>query len=272
MDVASRLPRLRSGLTDQGINALLVTSLTNIRYLTGFTGSAAMLLVTNDDSLFVTDGRYKFQCDEQLRAAGVDSAIVVGGGEEQKNALVAKASGVKKLGVEAAHLFWSQQHKYASSWFNSELVPTEGVVEELRKVKDAGEVARIERAAHIADEALEQTKSLFLDGISEEEFGFALDTEIRRLTTDGTSFETIVASGPNGAKAHHQPSDRRISHGELIVLECFLQVFPIVILHLNTVKQETSFVYWVYDAAHQNTWRHIQFPLFVALLIHPLFP
>ena len=220
MDVAGRLPRLRAALDAAGCDALLVTNLKNIRYLTGFTGSAALLLVAPDELLFVTDGRYQVQSADQLARAGVQAEIAVGAGPAQRDAVAAAAAGIGRLGLEATNVTWAAQRTYSRDWFpDTELVPTMGVVEVLRRVKDAGEVARIGEAARIADAALARVRPMLTTGLTEVEFGQALDFEIRRLGATGNSFETIVASGPNGARPHHRPSPRRIGAGELVVLD-----------------------------------------------------
>jgi Xaa-Pro aminopeptidase len=125
-----------------------------------------------------------------------------------------------RVGLEAAHISWARQRSWASDWFpGAELVPTEGLVEQLRRVKDAGELARITRAAEIADHALANLKAELAKGPTELDFGVALDFEMRRLGASGPAFETIVAAGPNAAKPHHRPSDRPIGEGELVVLD-----------------------------------------------------
>jgi Xaa-Pro aminopeptidase len=220
MDVAGRLPKLRARLDEAACEALLVTNLVNIRYLTGFTGSAALLLVLPDELVFTSDGRYKFQSAEQLAAAGIDATIEIGGPAEQQKAIGAAATAVTRLGLEATNVSWSRQRAFDADWFpSSELVPTEGLVETLRRVKDDGEVARISEACRIADDALSATKHLLAEGVTEVEFSLALDFEIRRLGASGNSFETIVAAGPNGAKPHARPSERKIEPGELVVLD-----------------------------------------------------
>ena len=221
MDVAARVGRLREQLD---VDALLVTKVVNIRYLTGFTGSAALLLVLPDEQLFVTDGRYRDQAAEQLADAGVDATIRIGlTMEAQAEILGAAASGVRRLGLEAHSVTWAQQRAMAATWFPSvdELVPTENVVEALRIVKDKGEVARIEAAAAIATAALVNVRDLLDQQPTEHEFGLAIDTEIRRLGAEGNSFDTIVGSGPNGAKPHHRASSshRHIGEGELVVID-----------------------------------------------------
>jgi Xaa-Pro aminopeptidase len=221
MDVAARLPRLRGLLDGAGCQALLVTSLTNIRYLTGFTGSAGMLLVLEDEAVLVTDGRYQTQSEEEMAAAGVDVRAEIGGAARQQEvatALVASQGG--RLGLEADHVSWALKRAFAADWFPDQaLVPTAGLIEGLRRIKDPGEVARVARAAEIADVALASVRPLLAEGPTEEAFGQALDFEIRRLGASGNSFETIVAAGPNAAKPHHRPSSRRMERNELIVLD-----------------------------------------------------
>lgn len=219
MDVAARAPRVVEAFDAAGIDALLVTRLVDVRYLTGFTGSAALLLVTPDGLTFVTDGRYAEQSADQLAVAGVDARIEISN-TEQRQLLAAAAAGVARLGLQADAVTWAQQRGYATDWFPSaELVPTTGIVETLRLVKDAGEVARIEAAALVADAALASVRPLLAEGITERDFALALDTEIRRLGAEGNSFETIVGSGPNGAKPHARPGERRIEPGDLVVLD-----------------------------------------------------
>jgi len=221
MDTAARADALRAAMEAAEVDVLLVTELANIRYLTGFTGSAARLVVTPDALTFVTDGRYGQQSEAQLAAAGVEAAIEVAGGQGQREAIeaaVAAASG-SRLGLEAGSVTWAAQRTYAEWFESSELVPTTSLVEGLRKVKDAGEVARIEAACGIADAALTEVRHRLAEGPTEAEFGLELDATMRRLGAEDVSFETIVAAGPNGALPHHRPSDRTIAEGDLVVID-----------------------------------------------------
>ena len=221
MDVAGRTDRLRSSLDAAGCDALLVTHLTNIRYLTGFTGSAALLVVEAGGLLFVTDGRYDEQARDELTNAGVTARIEIGRSSEVQRELVSSCLvNTPRVGLESEHVSWADQRRYADAWFpNATLVPVAGAVEALRIVKDAGEVARIEAACGIADAALAAVRPLLDDGPTEAAFALALDTEIRRRGADDISFETIVASGPNGSRPHHTPSDRAIEPGDLVVID-----------------------------------------------------
>lgn len=229
MDVASRIPRLRDGLAEAGCDAMLVTRMVNIRYLTGFSGSSATLLVRPADLIFVTDGRYGTQASEQLGRAGVEATVeVVRTQAEQKQLLSdhlavagagTGAGGTARLGLEAEAVSWAQHRRYAE-WFEGvELVPTENLVEALRLVKDAGEVARMAEAARIADEALAVVRPMLAEGMTERQIALMLDFEMARKGASGPSFDTIVASGPNGAMPHHRPTDRPIGRGELVVID-----------------------------------------------------
>ena len=223
MDVAGRLGRLRAQLPDAGCDALVVTSMVNVRYLTGFSGSAGALLVTADQALLVTDGRYRDQSAEQLAAAGVEAVIEIGRPAKQLEAINGATRGVRRLGLEADDITWSGKEQLAAGLAcvtsGGSLVATRGVVEALRIVKDVGELARIEAAADIADVAFAQVKERLKQGPSELEFAVALDFEMRERGADGVSFETIVASGANGARPHACVSDRRIAPGELVVID-----------------------------------------------------
>lgn len=221
MDTSARADALRAAMVEAEVDVLLVTELTNVRYLSGFTGSAARLVVTPDSLTFVTDGRYGQQSEAELGAAGVRADIEVAGGHGQREAIeaaVAAAEGTR-LGLEASSVSWAAQRTYAE-WFEShELVPTTSLVEGLRKVKDPGEVARIEAACAIADAALAEVRNRLAERPTEAEFGLELDASMRRSGADDLSFETIVAAGPNGARPHHRPSNRLIEEGDLVVID-----------------------------------------------------
>jgi Xaa-Pro aminopeptidase len=221
MDVAGRVERLRARLEGAECDALLVTHLTNVRYLTGFTGSAGILLVEPARLTLVTDGRYEEQAAGQLTASGVAADLQVGRTLTRQQELVTeRAAGTRRIGLEAEHVSWAAQRRYADSWFTgSDLVATSGLVEDLRVVKDDGEVARIEAACGIADEALEAVAPMLDEGPTEQAFALALDTEVRRRGADDVSFDTIVAAGPNGSRPHHAPSGRAIERGDLVVID-----------------------------------------------------
>jgi Xaa-Pro aminopeptidase len=223
MDVAERAGRLVEllGSSEDPVDGLLVTNLANIRYLTGFTGSAALLLVHEGGLTFVTDGRYGVQATDQLASAGVAATIEVDNLNQKEIVSAAvDAAGIARLGLEADAVTWAAQRAYDADWFPEvSLVPTKGLIGGLRVLKDEGEVARLAAACAIADAALAEVRPRLADRPTETEFGLELDAAMRRLGADDVSFETIVASGPNGARPHHRPGRRTIVDGDLVVID-----------------------------------------------------
>jgi Xaa-Pro aminopeptidase len=221
LDVAPRLGRLREQFDDAGIDALLVTKLANVRYLTGFTGSAAHLLVTGAGAVFVTDGRYSQRSHEELAASGVNGVEIEIGltAAAQRAALVASVPPGRRLGLEAHDVTWAAQREYAGAFEGVELVAADPLVEALRRVKDAGEIDRIRRACAIADDAFQALVPRLAEGITEREFAIALEFGMRERGASGNSFDPIIASGPNGSKPHAIPSDRVIGRNELVVCD-----------------------------------------------------
>jgi Xaa-Pro aminopeptidase len=219
ISVAGRLEALRAEF--DGIDALVVTTLANVRYLTGFTGSAGVLLVTPEAALLTTDGRYRTQSAEQVEAAGAAPAvdIAIGGLAEQRKQAAQFLNAAPQVGLEADNVSWAAQRTWAELLDHATLVPTSNAVEALREIKDAAEIARMERAAAIADAALRQVLPLFGDHVTEEHFALELDTAMRRLGAEGVAFETIVAAGPNSAKPHHRPGPRHIEKGDPVVVD-----------------------------------------------------
>ncbi len=223
LQVAGRVARLRAEIDAAEVDALLVTALANVRYLTGFSGSAGVLLVTGRGALLVTDGRYRTQAAEQLTALGLDGTVDlrVGGIQVQRDALAdaARAGAVKRLGLESDHVTWSAKRRWAEDLAPAQPVALSGAVESLRQVKDAGELARMARAAAIADAALGEVLPLLSGAVREDEVSLALDTAMRRLGAEDRAFETIVASGPNAAKPHARPTERIIVAGDPVVVD-----------------------------------------------------
>jgi Xaa-Pro aminopeptidase len=220
MDVPGRLGRLRAAMAARECEALLVSNLVNVRYLSGFTGSAGFLLVRADEAVLVTDGRYGTQAPAELEAAGAAVRAQVRPASQQDELLAGLAGGLQRLGLEAEHVSWGRQRHFDQTWARGvELVATEGLVERLRERKDAGELARIAAAARIADRALANVRGLLDATPTEVEVALALDTEMRRLGASGPAFETIVAAGANAAEPHHHPSPRPVKRGELVVVD-----------------------------------------------------
>lgn len=236
LEVTGRLDRLRTvlagpsgslGGTTEPVDALIVTELANVRWLTGFTGSAGIVLVTPQRAVLVTDGRYRTQAAQQVARAGVADAVqvVIGSGTEQRAALVAGVDGAGRVGLEADHISWSAQSAWSEHLAGSSIVPVIGAVEQLRQIKDDAEIVRMELAAAVADGALADVVPLLAEAgrgqgsLTESELAAALDHAMRRRGAEDRAFETIVASGENAAKPHARPSGRRLSPGDPVVID-----------------------------------------------------
>jgi len=257
MDVAGRAGRLRGLFGEAEVDALLVTSLPNVRYLTSFTGSAGMLLVTPDTLVFTTDGRYRTQSAEQLAAAAVDAEIEVGATiSAQREALARALDAGARVGLEAHAITWSQQRAFAEVFAGHELIPTEGVVEQLRRVKEPGEVARIHTACAIADDALAAMLPRLFDAPAEREFALELEVEMRERGASGNSFDPIVASGPNAAKPHARPSDRRVERAELVVIDfgCIVDGYCSDMTRTVSVGDPGADARHIWDVVRESQW------------------
>lgn len=227
MDMAGRAERVRELMDEAGCEALLVSNRSNVRYLSGFSGSAGMVLVRPDDTVLVTDGRYAAQAEREVAASGAPVRVAALWASQQLDLLGELVKGVGRVGVEADHVSWAAATAWSEGWAKDvELVATSGVVEGLREGKDAGEIARVAAAAAVADAALAAVAPMLAGltpggpgHLTEVELAVALDSEMRRLGAEGPAFETIVASGPNGAEPHHHPAARKIEPGDLVTVD-----------------------------------------------------
>ncbi len=224
MDVPARLVRLRQALADQPCDALVISHLPNIRWLSGFTGSAGTAIVTDTECVLITDGRYSFQAPREIADAKAEVEVHISASAKEQSAMIAEAlKGVEAVGLEAEHISWARQISWAKQLSESP-VPIEGLVEGLRRRKDPGEVARVAAAARLVDEAMREIFELLsqpgakLD-LSEHDLAAELDYRIRRRGASELAFETIVASGENSALPHARPSRRQIRPGELLLID-----------------------------------------------------
>ncbi|MBE0480573.1 MAG: aminopeptidase P family protein [Dehalococcoidia bacterium] len=220
MDIQERLNKLRSLLAGKGTDALLVTQNENRRYLSGFTGSAGFLVISGHEAILATDFRYIQQAEEQ--APGFRIARIKGRLTEWFPGLLAELD-ITSLGFEARDVSYALYQEVAAAAWEAgsglSLVPTEGLAESIRAMKDAEEVRSIEQAARIADEALEQVRRTLRPGMSEREVALRLELHMREKGSDTLPYEIIVASGPNSALPHARPTDRSIREGEPVVMD-----------------------------------------------------
>ena len=219
-----RVPRqraLRAALASEGLGGLLVTHLPNIRYLTGFTGSAALLLMRPTDAVLVTDFRYATQAPREVgEAARVDVDTV---SVWQRLAKELSAVPLETLGVEAQSVTIRDAERVSGAT-KGRVVPTVELVERLRAAKDPDEVRAIRCAAALAQDALAEVLPELAVGRSEREVAAALEAALRRRGSEWHPFPTIVASGPRSALPHARTSGRVLESGDWLLLDFGAQV------------------------------------------------
>jgi Xaa-Pro aminopeptidase len=215
--VNDRPTRLAELLTAAQLDLLLVTGLVNVRYLTGYTGSNGLAVVGPEVRRFVTDFRYAEQA-----AAEVDPTFdrIQAPVELLEGLANALPGGAVRLGFEADHISVRDHALLRERLADSiELAPTAELVESLRAVKDAAEIAAVRAAAAVADASFERLLEDGLVGRSEREVAIALEHDLVLRGARRPSFDTIVAAGPNGARPHATPRDVEIRRGELVVID-----------------------------------------------------
>jgi Xaa-Pro aminopeptidase len=216
----ARADRLAERARERELDALLVTDLVNLRWLTGFTGSNGLALVgTGEDGprVFLTDFRYLTQSAEQLDE-GWERRIAPEILEAVAEAL--PAGRAYRLGFDDAHLSVKDHAKLRDRVSDQvELVPAGGLVEGLRSIKDAEEIDRIRAASKLADAALEEVLGRGLVGRTERDVALDLEMTMRRMGAEAASFPPIVAAGEHSALPHASPRDAEIPAGTLVTID-----------------------------------------------------
>lgn len=210
----TRLEALRRMMADRQIEYFLVTGAANRRYLSGFTGSSGVLLVSQERCWLVTDFRYF----EQARQQAPDWELYPQKGKlSEALGELCREQGVTRLAFEKDHITYAQYETLAG--LGLELVGQAGLVEKLRMIKDEGELGAIRRAAALADDAFAHILSVIRPGMREEEVALELEYHMRRAGAAAVAFEIIVASGPRSALPHGRASSRRIEPGDFVTLD-----------------------------------------------------
>lgn len=210
-----KLQRLRSSFEKLGIDGMLITSTFNRRYMSNFTGSAGVVLISVDQAQFITDFRYIEQATAQCEGYEI---VKHAGSIPDEVAAQVKKLGIKKLGFEQDYLTFSAFKTYENV-VQSELVPVSGEIEKLRLIKTDSEIKILKVAADIADAAFKHMVEYIRPGLTEMEVSNELEFFMRKAGATSSSFDTIVASGYRGALPHGVASDKIIEKGEMITLD-----------------------------------------------------
>lgn len=218
MDFRSRLDRLRQlGPIGPG-DALFVSAMPNVRYLTGFRGSAGVVLVFADAALLFTDGRYAEIASAEIAGSGVDLIVTESG--KQQEAINAEIRKLNRVLIDPAQVTVDVHSELRDGLAGGDIVHARNLPEQLRLTKDEGELARMREAARITLRALDDVRPTIEQEPSEKHFAHTLENRMKELGADSIGFATIVASGPNGSKPHAQPSERLIREGEPVIVDC----------------------------------------------------
>jgi Xaa-Pro aminopeptidase len=225
--LSRRLQTIRDEIAARGLDGLAVTSLPNILYLTNFTGSSAIIVVTADRVRFLTDFRYMTAVESERGTAyecpGIELVTVEGSYDQTLASVLASMTG-QRVGFEAAHLTVSR-HAWLLAQVTRdggqlcELVATEGIVERARIRKDEGEIATLREAARLLSRVAEGVFEEVQRGRTEADVAFAIESRMRRAGFTKPAFDTIVAAGPNAALPHARPGERKLTEGDLVVLD-----------------------------------------------------
>lgn len=205
--------------------ALLVTSSTDVRYLTGFSGSNGQVLITSRGSWFFSDPRYSERAKALVRGAEIriyEGRTTETSWEGSPGAVLKEClstAGTKQLGVDPTHVTMAEIESLRAVLPGIDLVPTDPVVGDLRRVKDGEELAAIREACAVASDAFGYIVDRIVPGVSEREIAVELEFWMRRNGADAVSFDPIVGSGPLSAHIHHTPSERPFEKGDLVLMD-----------------------------------------------------
>jgi Xaa-Pro aminopeptidase len=211
--MVNRIRALQKALAEKKLDGYLVTSLTNIRYLCGFTGSNGMMLVTRSRAIFYTDFRYQ----EQVKTEVKGCAKRVLERDLYASFPVEELKGVRRLGVEKSHLTLARFELLRQQIKKTKLIPSEDLVLQLRRKKSPQEVALIENAQRVTEQAFARVLKLIKPGVTEKDLSLEIEFQFRRFGEP--AFGTIVASGENAAKPHARAGNRRLKRGDCITFD-----------------------------------------------------
>ncbi|MFD2116074.1 M24 family metallopeptidase [Paenibacillus yanchengensis] len=214
--ITQRLSRLRHVMVESDIAALLIASPVNRRYLSGFTGSSGMLLITNSNQYLLTDFRYMTQAPLQAP----NFTVVEHGANPIENVKeLLEQERVEELSFEQEHVTYSVFHSWSKQLSSIQWKPQSDIVEKLRRIKDDGEIAIMEQAAQLADRTFDHILQLIKPGIRESDLALEMEVYMRSHGATSSSFDTIVASGARSALPHGVASEKKLEHGDFVTFD-----------------------------------------------------
>ena len=214
--ISSRINKVKEELLKINLHGIYVTNITNVRYLTGFSGSAGSVLILEDESYFFTDGRYTEQVKDQVKNCTVH---IVGGSHIegiQKNNLL--KSGMR-IGFESDHMTFSSFKVLKDKLNQVDWEPTANIVELIAAVKDAKEIESLKTAIEITDIVFDEIIPIIKEGITENEIAAQISYKFKKHGAEGDSYDPIVASGWRSALPHATPTSKVLDKGDFVVMD-----------------------------------------------------
>jgi len=215
-----RLQKLRASIGKKGIDALLISQPENLLYISGFAGSSGWLLISEQNAILATDFRYVEQAKEESPYFQILQIK-----REFRDWLPGLVSdlGLHNLGFEANFISYEGYHKLSeaikSRQVSLDLVPTIGIIDQLRSIKEPEELEHITKAVALTDAIFERAKLIIHPGITEKETAWEIEKFLRQQGSEGIPFEIILASGPNSALPHARPTEKIIGSGEPVLID-----------------------------------------------------
>jgi len=214
----TKIREIQNRLNKEEIDGIVVSNIVNIRYLTGFTGSTAELVILKEGGYILVDSRYWEQVHHEVNMV---KPVLINGDINLFSFLkdLSKKEDFKRLAFEVYSFNYFKYKRLFETLENVELVPVENWVEEMRMVKDNDEIEKIKKALKIAEETLEEILEIIKPGVSERDLAIELEYQMAKKGSEKVAFDTIVASGPRSALPHGKASNKKIYGNEFIVFD-----------------------------------------------------
>ena len=252
-----RVKKVQKKFEGLKLDGFLVTHLPNVSYLSGFSGSNGLCIITRDRKIFLTDFRYREQSHQQVK--GMEIGIA-------KDSLFEELSrgklfrGLRRVGIEGNYLPYSEYKRLKKVFPGVTFVPTADVVESISAVKDEGEIESIKKAASISDKVFQKVLEIVRPDIRELEISAEISFYHKSYGAEKDAFETIVASGPRGALPHGIASDRKIRKGDFVTLDfgCVYHGYCCDITRTVAVGKPAKKLREIYSIVHDTQMRAIE--------------
>lgn len=246
-----RIARVRGEMQRRGLDALIISSLFNIRYLTGFTGSNALLIIMRRSAVFLSDIRYTVQAKNEVQHCTRIIITKIGLYEEASKRKLLKPS--VKVGFESQQVTYAQYRALRKLFSEMSFASTSEIVEEVMLVKDECEVETMRRAVKISDRVFHEILKVIRPGVSELEVAAEISYLHKSFGAESDAFDTIVASGERSAFPHARASQKKIGSGELVTLDfgCVVDGYNSDITRTVSVGKTTIRAKRMYDVVHE---------------------